>query len=161
MEPIQINVNVKLDDGTQAFLSSLFGGLVKPAGEQSKPVEQQKPAEQPKPAKPAEQPKSAPAKPVEQSKPAEQPKSAPAKPVEQSKPAPAKPVEQPKPAAPASTTSTQSAITIDGLRELAMTKMNAHRVEIKQKLTELGTPSITKLDTAKYQEMYDFLNGLE
>ena len=42
MEPIQINVNVKLDDGTQAFLSSLFGGLVKPAGEQSKPVEQQK-----------------------------------------------------------------------------------------------------------------------
>ena len=144
MEPIQINVNVKLDDGTQAFLSSLFGGLVKPAGEQSKPVEQQKPAEQPAPAKPAEQPKPAPAKPVEQPK-----------------PAPAKPVEQPKPASPTSTASAQSAITIDSLRELAMTKMNAHRVEIKQKLTELGTPSITKLDTAKYQEMYDFLNSLE
>lgn len=102
MEPIQINV--KLDDGTQAFLSSLFGGLVKSAGEQSKPAEQQKPA---------------------------------------------------------STASTQSSITIDGLRELAMTKMNVHRVKIKQKLTELGTPSITKLDAAKYQEMYDFLNGLE
>lgn len=146
MEPIQINVNVKLDDGTQAFLSSLFGGLAKSAGEQSKPVEQQKPAEQPKPAKPAEQ-----SKPAEPQKPAEQPK-----------PTPAKPVEQPKPAAaPASTASTQSSITIDGLRELAMTKMNAHRVEIKQKLTELGTPSITKLDAAKYQEMYDFLNGLE
>lgn len=132
MEPIQINVNVKLDDGTQAFLSSLFGGLVKPAGEQSKPAEQQKPAEQPKP-KPAVA-------------------------------APAKPAEQPKPAAapaPAPTASTQSSITIDGLRELAMTKMNAHRVEIKQKLTELGTPSITKLDVAKYQEMCDFLNGLE
>ena len=42
-----------------------------------------------------------------------------------------------------------------------MTKMNAHRVEIKQKLTELGTPSITKLDATKYQEMYDFLKGLE
>lgn len=141
MEPIQINVNVKLDDGTQAFLSSLFGGLVKSAGEQPKPAEQQKPAEQPKPVKPVEQPK-----PVEQSKPVEQ----------------QKPAEQPKPtaAAPASVASTQSSITIDGLRELAMTKMNAHRVEIKQKLTELGTPSITKLDATKYQEMYDFLNSL-
>ena len=136
MEPIQINVNVKLDDGTQAFLSSLFGGLAKSAGEQAKPAEQQKPAE---PQKPAEQQKPAPAK-----------------------PAPAKPAEQPKPAvAPAPTAPTQSSITIDDLRELAMTKMNAHRVEIKQKLTELGTPSITKLDMAKYQEMYDFLNGLE
>lgn len=133
MEPIQINVNVKLDDGTQAFLSLLFGCLAKSAGEQSKPAEQQKPAEQPTPAKPAEQPK----------------------------PAPVKPAEQPKPAAPVPTASTQSVITIDSLRELAMTKMNAHRVEIKQKLTELGTPSITKLDAAKYQEMYDFLNGLE
>lgn len=146
MEPIQINVNVKLDDGTQAFLSSLFGGLAKSAGEQAKPAEQQKPAEQPKP-KPAV---AAPAKPAV---------AAPAKPAVA---APAKPAEQPKPAAaPAPTASTQSSITIDGLRELAMNKMNAHRVEIKQKLTELGTPSITKLDVAKYQEMYDFLNGLE
>lgn len=142
MELIQINVNVKLDDGTQAFLSSLFGGLAKPAGEQPKPVTQQKPAEQSKPAeqKPAEQPKPKPAV------------AAPAK------PAVAAPAEQPKPAAAALA---QSSITIDSLRELAMTKMNAHRVEIKQKLTELGTPSITKLDAAKYQEMYDFLNGLE
>lgn len=153
MEPIQINVNVKLDDGTQAFLSSLFGGLAKSAGEQSKPAEQQKPAEQPKP-KPAV---AAPTKPAASAKPAEQPKPTVTAPA-----APAKPAEQPKPAAaPAPTASTQSAITIDSLRELAMTKMNAHRVEIKQKLTELGTPSITKLDVAKYQEMYDFLNGLE
>ena len=128
MEPIQINVTVKLDDATQAFLSSLFHGTAKPAAAPA-PVEQPKPA----PAKPAEQPKSA---------------AAPA-PVEQPKPAPA------KPAAP-----TQSSITIDGLRELAMTKMNAHRVEIKQKLTELGTPSITKLDASKYQEMYEFLKNL-
>ena len=138
MEPIQINVNVKLDDGAQAFLSSLFGGLAKSAGEQSKPAEQQKPAEQPKP------------------------KPAVAAPAKSTAAAPAKPAEQPKPAAAlAPTASTQSSVTIDGLRELAMTKMNAHRVEIKQKLTELGTPSITKLDAAKYQEMYDFLNGLE
>ena len=121
MEPIQINVTVKFDDATQAFLSSLFVGLVKPAGERQKPAE-------PKPAEP---------------KPAE-----------------------PKPAEPVATTTIatapkQSSITIDSLRELAMTKMNAHRAEIKQKLTELGTPSITKLDVSKYQEMHDFLKGLE
>lgn len=132
MEPIQINVTVKLDDATQAFLSSLFHGTAKPAAA-SAPVEQPKPA----PAKPAEQPK-------------------PTAPVEQPKPVSAKPAEQPKSEAPA-----QSSITIDSLRELAMTKMNAHRVEIKQKLTELGTPSITKLDASKYQEMYDFLKSLE
>lgn len=133
MEPIQINVTIKFDDATQVFLGSLFGSLVKPVGEQTKPAAEQKPAEQPKPA---------PAAPAAQAAP---------KPAEQPKPAPAAPV-----AAPA-----QSSITIDGLRELAMTKMNAHRVEIKQKLTELGTPSITKLDVSKYQEMYDFLKGLE
>ena len=135
MEPIQINVTVKLDDATQAFLSSLFHGTAKQAAAPA-PVEQPKPA----PAKPTEQPK--PAAPT---------------PVEQPKPAPAKSAEQPKPAAAPA----QSSITIDSLRELAMTKMNAHRVEIKQKLTELGTPSITKLDANKYQEMYDFLKGLE
>ena len=135
MEPIQINVTIKFDDVTQAFLGSLFGGLVKPAGEQTKPVTQQKPAAEQKPA-------------VEQKPAAEQ--------------KPAKPAEQPKPAAAApAATPAQSSITIDSLRELAMTKMNAHRVEIKQKLTELGTPSITKLDVSKYQEMYDFLKGLE
>lgn len=133
MEPIQINVTVKLDDVTQAFLSSLFHGTAQPAAVPA-PVEQPKPA--PAPVKPAEQPK-------------------PTAPVEQPKPAPAKPAEQPKPAAPA-----QSSITIDSLRELAMTKMNAHRVEIKQKLTELGTPSITKLDASKYQEMLEFLRNL-
>ena len=133
MEPIQINVTVKLDDATQAFLSSLFHGIAKPAAAPA-PVEQPKPAS----AKPAEQPK-------------------PTAPVEQPKPAPAKPAEQPKPEAPAPT---QSSITIDSLRELAMTKMNAHRAEIKQKLTELGTPSITKLDASKYQEMFEFLRNL-
>ena len=140
MEPIQINVTVKFDDATQAFLSSLFGNVTKPA------------VEQPKLAKPAEQ-----VKPVaEQTKPATA-EPAPAKPAE---PAPAKPAE-PVATATIATAPKQSSITIDGLRELAMTKMNAHRVEIKQKLTELGTPSITKLDVSKYQEMYDFLKGLE
>lgn len=145
MEPIQINVTVKLDDATQAFLSSLFEGRAKSVGEQTKPVTQQKPAEQ----KPTEQKPTVEQKPA---KPAEQ------KPAVEQKPAEQKP--KPAAAAPAAAPA-QSSITIDSLRELAMTKMNAHRVEIKQKLTELGTPSITKLDVAKYLEMYDFLKGLE
>lgn len=140
MEPIQINVTVKFDDATQAFLSSLFGNVAKPA--------EPKPAEQAKPV--AEQTKPAPVKPAE-SAPAE---SAPAE------PAPAKPAE-PVATTTIATAPKQSSITIDSLRELAMTKMNAHRVEIKQKLTELGTPSITKLDVSKYQEMHDFLKSLE
>ena len=147
MEPIQINVTVKFDDATQAFLSSLFGNVAKPAVEQPKLA---KSAEEVKPV--AEQTKPAPVKPAEPAEPAE-----PAKPAE---PAPAKPVESAATATIA-TAPKQSSITIDSLRELAMTKMNAHRVEIKQKLTELGTPSITKLDVSKYQEMHDFLKGLE
>ena len=145
MEPIQINVTVKFDDATQAFLSSLFGNVAKPAVEQPKPA---KPAEQVKPV--AEQTKPAPAEPAPaEPTPAKSAESAPAKPAE------------PVATATIATAPKQSSITIDSLRELAMTKMNAHRVEIKQKLTELGTPSITKLDVSKYQEMYDFLKGLE
>lgn len=133
MEPIQINVTIKFDDATQAILSALLGGSAKPAI-QPKPTAAPAPAKPEAPAKPA-----APAKPEAPTKPAA---SAPAKP---EAPAPAK---------------SETAITIDSLRELAMTKMNAHRVEIKQKLTELGTPSITKLDAGKYQEMFDFLKNL-
>ena len=145
MEPIQINVTVKFDDATQAFLSSLFGNVTKPAVEQPKLA---KPTEQVKPA--AEQTKPAPAEPAPaEPTPAKSAESAPAKPAE------------PVATATIATAPKQSSITIDSLRELAMTKMNAHRVEIKQKLTELGTPSITKLDVSKYQEMYDFLKGLE
>ena len=39
-------------------------------------------------------------------------------------------------------------------------KVNEHRDVIKQKLNELGAPSVTKLDTAKYDEMYNFLESL-
>ena len=145
MEPIQINVTVKFDDATQAFLSSLLGNVAKPAVEQPKLA---KPAEQVKPV--AEQTKPAPAEPKQA-----EPKQA--EPVKPAEPEPAEPVAT----ATITTAPKQSSITVDSLRELAMTKMNAHRVEIKQKLTELGTPSITKLDVPKYQEMYDFLKGLE
>lgn len=79
---------------------------------------------------------------------------APAKPV-----APAAPV---KPAAPAkpTTSAPASTISIEDVRKALSEKVNAHRNEIKDKLSALGAPSVTKLDQSKYQEMYDFLIAL-
>lgn len=53
-----------------------------------------------------------------------------------------------------------STITIESVRAVLATKVNDHREAIKNKLNELGAPSVTKLDPSKYQEMYDFLNSL-
>ena len=58
------------------------------------------------------------------------------------------------PAAPA------AEITINDVRKALAEKVNEHRTEIKDKLTELGAPSVTKLDKSKYQEMLNFLNTL-
>ena len=43
---------------------------------------------------------------------------------------------------------------------LAAQKVNEHRDVIKQKLNELGAPSVTKLNPSKYDEMYNFLESL-
>jgi hypothetical protein len=51
-------------------------------------------------------------------------------------------------------------ITIEDVRKVLSEKVNDHRSEIKNKLTELGAPSVTKLDQDKYQEMYNFLISL-
>lgn len=74
------------------------------------------------------------------------------------KPAPAKPTSQPAaPAAPAASSASKS---IEDVRGMLAKKVNEHRDVIKQKLNELGAPSITKLDPAKYDEMYNFLESL-
>lgn len=69
----------------------------------------------------------------------------------------AKKVEEKKPEPQAQPAST---ITIESVRAVLATKVNDHREAIKNKLNELGAPSVTKLDPSKYQEMYDFLNSL-
>lgn len=51
-------------------------------------------------------------------------------------------------------------ITIEDVRKVLSEKVNDYRTEIKNKLTELGAPSVTKLDQDKYQEMYNFLISL-
>ena len=132
METIQINVSVELNmsQDTKDFISSLF-----------------KPNLQGTLLTSAKQ-VLAPAKPVPvQEKPAT---SASAKPTAT---APAKPTAT----APASVS---TSITIEQVRQALATKINGHREEIKNKLNSLGAPSVTKLDPAKYSEMFTFLNSL-
>ena len=96
-------------------------------------------------------PQPAPAKPVISA-----PQPAPAKPVISApQPAPAKPVISAPQPAPVSTS-----VTIEDVRKMLAQKVNEHRDTIKQKLNEFGAPSVTKLDPAKYNEMYNFLNSL-
>lgn len=53
-----------------------------------------------------------------------------------------------------------SAITIEDVRRLVSAKVSEHRDVIKQKLTELGAPSVTALNPEKYSEIFNFLNTL-
>lgn len=149
---ISVEVSVNLSENTQKFLTSLFATGV-PSGAQvaasvSKPAPAAlaKPAPiklTPEPAEPAALAKPAPTKLAPE----------PAEPVQiQSAPEPA-----PEPAAPAASSASKG---IEDVRGKLVKKVNEHRDVIKQKLNELGAPSVTKLDPAKYDEMYNFLESL-
>ena len=77
----------------------------------------------------------------------------PATPTAKPAPAPAKPAEKPA--------EEKAEVSIEDVRKALASKVANHRAEIKEKLDELGAPSVTKLDPAKYQEMLDFLNALD
>lgn len=96
------------------------------------------------PSAPAAPAKLAPAKPTPQP-------AAPAQTQSAAKPAPSAPV------APAASSASKS---IEDVRGMLAKKVNEHHDVIKQKLNELGAPSVTKLDPAKYDEMYNFLESL-
>lgn len=138
---ISVEVNVNLSENTQSFIKSLFRGTCQCAG--------QKLAATPAPSAPAA-PAVAPAKPEEPKKP-----SAPAV-----APAPTKPAATPAPSAPAAPAASSASKTIEDVRAELAKKVNDHRDAIKNKLTELGAPSVTKLDPSKYDEMYNFLAAL-
>lgn len=128
---ISVEVSVNLSENTQKFLISLFGNAIAPSA----------------PAAPASKPAPttlAPAKPTSQP-------AAPAQTQSAAKPAPS------APAAPAASSAFKS---IEDVRGMLAKKVNEHRDVIKQKLNELGAPSVTKLDSAKYDEMYNFLESL-
>ena len=131
---ISVEVSVNLSENTQSFIKSLFGDACQCAG--------QKPATTPAPA--------APAKPEEPKKP-----SAPT-----ATPAPTKPAATPAPSAPAAPAASSASKTIEDVRAELAKKVNDHRDAIKNKLTELGAPSVTRLDPSKYDEMYNFLAAL-
>lgn len=141
METIKIcvEVGVNLSENTQKFLASLFGNAIAPSAPAA-------PASKPAPAALA---KPAPAKPTPQP-------AAPAQTQSAAKPAPSAPA-APAPAAPAASSASKS---IEDVRGMLAKKVNEHRDVIKQKLIELGAPSVTKLDPAKYDEMYNFLESL-
>lgn len=71
-----------------------------------------------------------------------------------------KPAAPQAPATPAKPAAEAPSINIETVRQALAAKVNSHREEIKAKLNELGSPSVTKLDPAKYGEMLNFLNSL-
>lgn len=140
---ISVEVSVNLSENTQNFIKSLFAAGL-PSGAQVAAAVVQKPAPV-APAKPAPQPAPAPA-PKPQA-----PAAAPAQ--TQSAAAPA-------PGAPAAQAASSASKSIEDVRGMLAKKVNEHRDVIKQKLNELGAPSVTRLDPAKYDEMYNFLESL-
>src|SRR5574344_345696 len=165
MEPIKVNVSVsvELSESTKDFLQTVLYNVVSAHGNSSTvtgsatppPVAPAAPAVSATPAKPAE-----PEIPATPAKPAEPEISATPAPA-----TPAAPTEHATSATPAvaSTVPTEPAapgITIEQVRQALAIKVTNHREEIKNKLTELGAPSVTKLDPSKYSEMLVFLHGL-
>ena len=133
---ISVEVSVNLSENTQNFIKSLFGNAVTTPVQKPAPVAPAKPAPQPAPA-PVPKP------------------SAPA-----AAPAPTKPAATPVPGAPAAPAASSASKSIEDVRAMLAKKVNEHRDVIKQKLNELGAPSVTKLDPAKYDEMFNFLESL-
>ena len=139
---ISVEVSVNLSENTQNFIKSLFSSAcnqVSSAPAQSKEIA---PAEVEQPKKP-----SAPATAPAQTKPV-------------AEPAQTKPVAEPAPSAPAAPAVSSASKSIEDVRGMLAKKVNDHRDAIKDKLTQLGAPSVTKLDPSKYDEMYNFLASL-
>lgn len=134
---ISVEVSVNLSENTQNFIKSLFGNAIAPSASAA-------PAAKSAPSAPATPAKPAPAKPTPQP-------AAPAQTQSAAKPAPS------APAAPAASSASKN---IEDVRAMLAKKVNEHRDVIKQKLNELGAPSVTKLDPAKYDEMFNFLESL-
>lgn len=131
---ISVEVSVNLSENTQKFLTSLFGNAIAP---------------------------SAPAAPASKPAPAALAKPAPTKPTPQpAAPAQTQSAAEPAPSAPAAPAASSASKSIEDVRGMLAKKVNEHRDAIKQKLNELGAPSVTKLDPAKYDEMYNFLESL-
>ena len=141
MEPIKIELQVSLNlsDETMKFFERIVTGIAATAAIAHGCTTTIMQATEP--AKSAAEPAKSAAEPA---KPAAEPVAEPAKPAAE----PAKPAVETK------------EYSIDDVRKLLVTKINSHRPEIKDKLSELGAPSVTKLEQSKYPDFVSFLNSL-
>ena len=132
---ISVEVSVNLSENTQNFIKSLFGkAAVTTTANAQKPATVVQ-AQAPKPQAPKPQAPAATS-------------------------APTKSVANPASGAPAVQAASSASKSIEDVRKMLAQKVNEHRDVIKQKLNELGAPSVTKLDPSKYDEMYNFLESL-
>ena len=130
---ISVEVSVNLSENTQNFIKSLFGkAVVTTTAHAQKPATT---APAPKPQAPKPQAPAATS-------------------------APTKSVANPASGAPAAQAASSASKSIEDVRKMLAQKVNEHRDVIKQKLNELGAPSVTKLNPSKYDEMYNFLESL-
>ena len=130
---ISVEVSVNLSENTQNFIKSLFGkAVVTTTAHAQKPATT---APAPKPQAPKPQAPTATS-------------------------APTKSVANPASGAPAAQAASSASKSIEDVRKMLAQKVNEHRDVIKQKLNELGAPSVTKLNPSKYDEMYNFLESL-
>ena len=130
---ISVEVSVNLSENTQNFIKSLFGkAVVTTTAHAQKPATT---APAPKPQAPKPQAPTATS-------------------------APTKSVANPASGAPAVQAASSASKSIEDVRKMLAQKVNEHRDVIKQKLNELGAPSVTKLNPSKYDEMYNFLESL-
>jgi hypothetical protein len=189
MEPIKIELQVSLNlsDETMKFFERIVTGIAATAAIAHRctttimqATEPAKSAAEPaksaaEPAKSAAKPAKSAAEPAKSAaKPAAEPVAEPAKPAKPAAKPAAEPVAEPvaepaaepvaepaKPAAePAKPAAETKEYSIDDVRKLLVTKINSHRPEIKDKLSELGAPSVTKLEQSKYPDFVSFLNSL-
>ena len=145
---ISVEVSVNLSENTQKFLTSLFATGVPSGAQVAASVSKPASAALAKLAstKPTPQP-AAPAQTQSAAEPAAEPASS-------------APAAEPASSAPAAEPASSASKSIEDVRGMLAKKVNEHRDIIKQKLNDLGAPSVTKLDPAKYDEMYNFLESL-
>lgn len=132
---ISVEVSVNLSENTQNFIKSLFGKAVVTTTAHAQKPATAAPAQAPKPQAPKPQAPAATS-------------------------APTKSVANPVSGAPAAQAASSASKSIEDVRKMLAQKVNEHRDVIKQKLNELGAPSVTKLNPSKYDEMYNFLESL-
>lgn len=79
------------------------------------------------------------------------------------KPVAVEPAEKPvaaKPVKKKAQTDTDGHVTLEDIRTAVIDKLNNHREQIKNKLTELGVQNVTKLKEDDYAEFFEFLKSL-